>query len=125
RELYPTTGTAAHPFIQEYDTSGLLIREADFLSPFNRPSVTKATSKLPGGDILIAADDRTNTQQRNYVRWVEGATFNSYKLKYLPTIYRARASSNNFKVIAIKPGDKYLVHYSGDIFNSIDKDTIT
>ncbi len=125
RELYPTVNIAAHPFIQEYDTSGLLLREADFFSPFNRPSVTRITSKLPDGDILIAADDRTNTQQRNYVRWIEGATFNSYKLKYLPTIYRARVSSNNFKVIAIKPGDKYLVHYSGDIFNSIDKDTIT
>ncbi len=124
REYYPNTGNALHPFIQEYDTSGFLLRETDFLNPGNNPSAKGSACKLPDGDVFISQLERTGNTNKHYAIWIDGATHSVYKRKYLPFDFTYERT-NQFKIEVIKPGDKYLVYAKGRRLGGSPNDILT
>ncbi len=109
RELYPNPADRTHPMVQEYDTSGLLLREADFSAPPNAYSEIQSSCKLPDGDFLITATDNKVGDVKYYSIWVDGSNFTEYKRKYTP-ISRSSSHPDFVRVEAIKPGNKFLIY---------------
>ncbi len=124
RELYPNPADRTHPMVQEYDTSGILLREADFSAPPNAFSEIQSSCKLPDGDFLITATDNKVGDVKYYSIWVDGSNFTEYKRKYTP-IARSSSYPDFVRVEAIKPGNKFLVYaHVRRVIPSRFKDTI-
>ncbi len=117
---YPNVNDLAHPFIQEFDTSGNLLNEVDFILPTGEYCAARSASKQTNGDFVLALETGFGTTDTYLAQWIDGPTNTVYKRKLTPISFRNQFSDNYLKIEVIKPGDKYLVYARGLAHNRVN-----